>query len=104
MKEAGIDDMYRHIHPSTFVMESGEEVGRRILSTSPRPTAVFAVNDNTAVGVLAAARAAGLSVPDQLSVVGYNDIPLAARLPVPLTTVHVPFDQDRKSTRLHSSH
>ncbi|MFE3997883.1 LacI family DNA-binding transcriptional regulator [Nocardioides sp. YIM B13467] len=93
MTEAGIDDIERHIHPSTFGMESGEEVGRRILSTSPRPTAVFAVNDNTAVGVLAAARAAGLSVPDQLSVVGYNDIPLAARLPVPLTTVHVPFDQ-----------
>src|SRR3546814_15545190 len=92
MTEAGIDDIDRHIHPSTFGMESGEEVGRRILPTSPRPTAAFAVNDNTAVGVLAAARAAGLSVPDQLSAVGYNDIPLAARPLLPIISFHVRFD------------
>src|SRR6185312_4110148 len=77
--------------PSTFSMESGEDAGRALLALDPRPTAVFAVNDNTAVGLLSAVQRAGLRVPEDLSVVGYNDIPLAARLPVPLTTVRVPF-------------
>ncbi len=72
-------------------METGEDAGQHLLTLDPRPTAVFAVNDNTAIGVLAAVQRAGLQVPTDLSVVGYNDIPLAARLPVPLTTVRVPF-------------
>ncbi len=61
-------------------MESGEEAGQRLLAADPRPTAVFAVNDNTAIGLFSAVRRAGVRVPDDLSVVGYNDIPLAARL------------------------
>jgi LacI family transcriptional regulator len=54
---------------------------------------VFAVNDNTAIGALSAIARMGLSVPGAISVVGYNDIPLVSRLPAPLTTVRVPFDQ-----------
>jgi LacI family transcriptional regulator len=52
---------------------------------------VFAVNDNTAFGFTSVIQRAGLSIPRDLSIVGYNDIPLVARLPVPLTTVRVPF-------------
>src|SRR6185503_5847544 len=51
------------------------------------------VNDNNAIGVMAAAHVLGLQVPDDLSLVGYNDIPIVSRLPVPLTTVRVPFPQ-----------
>jgi LacI family transcriptional regulator len=90
MQEAGIPVDSRLIRPSTFGMESGEHVARHLLSEPRRPTAVFAVNDNTAIGVLAAAQSLGLTVPDDVSVVGYNDIPLSARLPIPLTTVRVP--------------
>ncbi|MFI7481165.1 LacI family DNA-binding transcriptional regulator [Kocuria sp. M1R5S2] len=93
MAEAGIADVEHLVHESTFGMDSGEIVARPLLGGPDRPTAVFAVNDNTAIGVLAAAQAAGLSVPRDLSVVGYNDIPVSARLPVPLTTVRVPFDR-----------
>ncbi len=93
LAEAGVEDVDHLVHESAFSMESGEEVARRVLAGTDRPTAVFAVNDNTAIGVLAAAQALGLSVPDDLSVVGYNDVPVSARLPQPLTTVRVPFDQ-----------
>ncbi|QLH26369.1 LacI family DNA-binding transcriptional regulator [Streptomyces sp. Rer75] len=92
LREAGLPVDEQVILPSSFSMESGEDAGRHLLDLVPRPTAVFAVNDNTAIGVLSAVQRAGLRIPDDLSVVGYNDIPLAARLPVPLTTVRVPFD------------
>jgi LacI family transcriptional regulator len=93
MAEAGLDVDEALVRESAFSMESGEEIARVLLGTAERPTAVFAVNDNTAIGVLAAAQSLGLIVPDDLSVVGYNDIPLSARLPVPLTTVRVPLAQ-----------
>ncbi|GAB2998962.1 substrate-binding domain-containing protein [Amycolatopsis acidiphila] len=91
LREAGLAVAPELIYPSSFSMESGEDAGGLLLATEPRPTAVFAVNDDTAVGLLSAVQRAGLRVPRDLSVVGYNDIPLAARLPVPLTTVRVPF-------------
>lgn len=93
LREAGLPIRPELIFPSSFSMESGEEAGQRLLAADPRPTAVFAVNDNTAIGLLSAVQRAGVTVPGQLSVVGYNDIPLAARLPVPLTTIRVPFTE-----------
>ena len=77
----------------SFSMQAGEIAGRTLLDRPDRPTAIFAVNDNNAIGVMAAAHALGLRVPDDLSLVGYNDIPVVSRLPVPLTTVRVPFPQ-----------
>ncbi|MEV0221358.1 LacI family DNA-binding transcriptional regulator [Streptomyces sp. NPDC050704] len=93
LREAGIAVDERLVRPSEFSMESGERVATELLSALPageRPTAVMTVNDNTAVGVLAAARRLGISIPGELSLVGYNDTPLAARLPIPLTSVRVP--------------
>lgn len=78
--------------PSTFSIESDEIAAQALLALRERPTAVFAVNDNTAIGALSAIARAGLSVPHDISLVGYNDIPIVSRLPVPLTTVKVPFD------------
>jgi LacI family transcriptional regulator len=69
-----------------FSMQAGETAGRTLLDRPDRPTAIFAVNDNTAIGVMAAAHALGLRIPDDLSLVGYNDIPIVSRLPIPLTT------------------
>ena len=79
--------------PSTFSIESGVQAADLLLSLDDPPTAIFAVNDNTAIGALSAIARRGLSVPGDVSVVGYNDIPIVCRLPVPLTTVRVPFDQ-----------
>ncbi|MFI0822027.1 LacI family DNA-binding transcriptional regulator [Streptomyces sp. NPDC021098] len=70
---------------------SGYEAGRRLART-PGVTAVFAANDDMAIGVMRGLSEAGLSVPEQVSVVGYDDIPSAAYLSPPLTTVSQDFD------------
>ncbi|MCI0345372.1 MAG: substrate-binding domain-containing protein, partial [Chloroflexi bacterium] len=57
---------------------------------SPRPTAVLAMSDALAIGAIGAARELGLRVPEHLSVVGFDDIDLAAHVDPPLTTVHQP--------------
>jgi LacI family transcriptional regulator len=91
LADAGIAADPSLVAGDAFSMEAGERAGRALLDRAARPTAIFAVNDNTAIGVLAAAHALGLRVPEDLSLVGYNDIPVVSRLPVPLTTVRVPF-------------
>jgi LacI family transcriptional regulator len=93
LAEAGIRHDQSLVDGDSFSMESGEIAGRALLDRPDPPTAIFAVNDNTAIGVMAAAHALGLRVPEDLSLVGYNDIPVVSRLPVPLTTVRVPFRQ-----------
>jgi DNA-binding LacI/PurR family transcriptional regulator len=57
------------------------------------PSAVVTATDNLAIGVLHAAHSLGLAIPDDLSVVGFDDIPLAAYTAPPLTTVHNPIGE-----------
>ncbi|HEU4888678.1 MAG TPA: LacI family DNA-binding transcriptional regulator [Thermoanaerobaculia bacterium] len=75
--------------PGFFTEESGHEAGQQILSLRPRPTAVFAANDSMAIGALSAFREAGLHVPEDMALVGFDDIPIARFLTPPLTTVRV---------------
>lgn len=91
--EAGIVVNQAYIIPSTFGINSGTEAVERLMRLDPRPTAVFAVNDNTAIGALSGLARLSLSVPGDVSLVGYNDIPILSHLPTPLTTLRVPFDQ-----------
>ncbi|MBR7832930.1 LacI family DNA-binding transcriptional regulator [Actinospica durhamensis] len=70
---------------------SGYLVGRA-LAEDPAVTAVFAANDDMAIGLIRAVVEAGRRVPDDVSVVGYDDIPVAAYVTPPLTTVRQPFD------------
>ena len=93
LTEAGLPVDETLLAGDSFSMQAGELAGRMLLDRTDRPTAIFAVNDNNAIGVMATAHALGLRVPDDLSLVGYNDIPVVSRLPVPLTTVRVPFPQ-----------
>jgi DNA-binding LacI/PurR family transcriptional regulator len=67
--------------------EAGAEAARTLLGSPRRPTAVFAVSDVLALGVLSAAANAGLSVPDELSVVGFDGIDAGAHSRPPLTTI-----------------
>ena len=85
---------------SDMTRESGYEAARRLLSDTDA-TAIFCANDMSAAGAIAAARDLGRSVPDDLSVVGFDDIPLAEDLYPRLTTVHVPQQElGRSATRL----
>ncbi len=87
LHEAGIDDEDITVTPSAFEVDGGVDAATTLLAREPRPTAIFAVNDTAAVGVLGVARDHGLRIPEDLSVVGFNDIPIVAQLPVPLTTI-----------------
>ncbi|MEV7887074.1 LacI family DNA-binding transcriptional regulator [Streptomyces sp. NPDC002817] len=70
---------------------SGYAAGRQ-LAADPEVTAVFAANDDMAIGLIRALTEAGRSVPQDVSVVGFDDIPVAAYVTPPLTTVRQPFD------------
>jgi len=81
------------IYTGDFQIESGYNGACHLLNLSPRPTAIFACNDLMAVGVMRAAADLGLSVPSELSVVGFDDIP-QAKFSIPaLTTITQPTAQ-----------
>ena len=69
---------------------AGADAFRRLFSTAHPPTAVVTATDNLAIGVLHAAYSLRLAIPEQVSVVGFDDIPLAAFTAPPLTTVKNP--------------
>ncbi len=73
-----------------FTESSGHRSARQLLGLDPRPTAVFAANDSMAIGALSAFREAGVEVPGEMAVAGFDDIPIARYVSPPLSSVHVP--------------
>lgn len=73
-----------------FSFESGVYAAQRLLDMTPMPTAIFAANDDMAAGVLHVAHHRGLRVPEDLSVVGFDDTPISRQLFPLLTTIHQP--------------
>jgi DNA-binding LacI/PurR family transcriptional regulator len=78
-----------YIEDSELRRMSAYEATQCLLRRCPQITAIFSVNDDTAIGVMNAARDMGLEVPDDLSVVGFDNIDLAKEIVPALTTVHV---------------
>jgi len=76
-----------------FDLQSGIEAGRSLLGRQSRPTAIFATNDEMAVGVVMAARELGLDVPHDVSVAGFDDTPMSRLIWPPLTTVRQPLEE-----------
>jgi DNA-binding LacI/PurR family transcriptional regulator len=76
--------------PGDFTEEAGANAARRLLAEPELPTAVFAANDMIAAGLLGGFDQAGVEVPDEVSVVGYDNISIAHLAHVSLTTVHQP--------------
>jgi len=72
-----------------FTEEGGYRAARRLLEVRERPTAIFAANDSTAVGAISALREAGISVPGEMAVAGFDDIPVARYLTPALSSVRV---------------
>lgn len=93
LREAGISLPDDRVLAVGYGLDHGVEAARRLLSGARIPTAVFAANDNLAVGVSTVAQSRGMDAGADLSIVGYNDIPLVSRLPVPLTSVRTHFDR-----------
>lgn len=90
METAGVRLPADRIRSASFDVSGGVEAAAALLDAPDPPDAIFAVSDSIAIGVLGVARDRDLSIPDRLGVIGYNDIPFASQLPVPLTTVVTP--------------
>ncbi len=75
-----------------FSEEAGFRAGRRIAALRPRPTAVFASNDSMAIACLAALQGAGLRVPEDVALAGFDDVPVARYVTPALTSAHVSID------------
>ncbi|MBP0575471.1 substrate-binding domain-containing protein, partial [Mycobacterium tuberculosis] len=73
-----------------FMQKGGFEAARRLIDLPQRPTAIFAANDMSALGALAAIRKAGLHVPEDMSLIGFDDLSLAGQFHPALSTVHQP--------------
>ena len=76
-----------------FSEEAGYAAGAKVIAMTERPTAVFAANDAMAVGALGAFREAGLRVPHDIALTGFDDIPIGRYVTPPLTTVSVDIAQ-----------
>ena len=87
LRKAGIELDENLLGYGDFSVESGYHAMRTILDRTKRFTALFAGNDTIAIGAMAALREAGLSVPGDIAVVGFDDLPTAAYTNPPLTTV-----------------
>ena len=75
--------------PGDFSEAAGDAGARALLRLADRPTAIFAANDGMAIGTLFALRDAGLRVPEDVAIGGFDDIPMSRYLEPALTSVHV---------------
>jgi LacI family xylobiose transport system transcriptional regulator len=90
MAAAGIPVREEYVIGGEFRRDVGLQAGARLMALAEPPTAIFASSDMQALGIYEAARTLGLRIPDDLSVVGYDDLPIAQWLGPPLTTVRQP--------------
>lgn len=90
LKSRGVDLPAAYCVDGAYTYESGLAGAEKLLKLKPRPTAIFASNDEMAAGIYQAARQMNLSIPGDLSIVGFDDTPVSSRLWPPLTTVRWP--------------
>jgi LacI family transcriptional regulator len=90
MLDVGLEIDERWVMQGTFSEQSGLEAGQALFALDARPTAVFCANDEMALGCMNAARALGLRIPEDVSLVGFDDVPGAAMAQPPLTTLRHP--------------
>ncbi|HXT35057.1 MAG TPA: substrate-binding domain-containing protein, partial [Chloroflexota bacterium] len=90
---AGLPVAPELVREADFYVEGGRVAAHELLTLPEPPTAIFAINDNMAIGVMSAARERGLALPRDLSVVGFDDIDLATVASPTLTTVSQPLQE-----------
>ncbi|MFR9794460.1 LacI family DNA-binding transcriptional regulator [Streptomyces sp. MS06] len=93
LETAGLPAEPALLRTGDFHHEAGYRLGRELLSLPDRPTAVFAGNDLQALGLYEAARELGLRIPEDVSVVGFDDLPVSRWVGPPLTTVRQPLTE-----------
>jgi LacI family transcriptional regulator len=99
LKRAGLKADPAYMIQGRFSFESGVTAMRQLLALPQRPTAVFAADDDMAVGAIWAAAEAGVSVPGDISICGFDDTLIATQVWPPLTTIHQPVrEMGRRAT------
>jgi LacI family transcriptional regulator len=93
MADAGVAVDERLVRVGGFRIESAAGTAAELLSLPGRPTAVFAGNDLSAISTMDVARSMGLTVPDDLSVIGFDNVPESALVNPPLTTISQPLQR-----------
>jgi LacI family transcriptional regulator len=90
LRNAGLPVIDQHIKEGNYTPASGFEAMKELLNQASQPTAVFIASDVVAMGALLAIKAAGLKIPEDIAVIGFDDIPLAEFFDPPLTTIRLP--------------
>jgi LacI family transcriptional regulator len=93
MAEAGVAVDENLVRIGGYRTETAEGPARALLASAERPTAIFAANDNSALATIAAAQQLGVRVPDDVSVIGFDNVPESAVANPPLTTIKQPLQQ-----------
>jgi LacI family transcriptional regulator len=101
LAEAGLAVRTEWVRYGTFSRDSGYDMTQQILATSPRPTALFAGNNSIAIGALRALKDAGLTVPEGMSLVSFDDL-ISEYVIEPFLTVadQSPYDMGKQATEL----
>jgi len=92
LKQAGIAFDPALVRTGNWLLSGGHDCTRELLALADRPTAIFCGSDKMAIGCYEAVKEAGLRIPDDISVVGFDDDPTARYLDPPLTTILVPHE------------
>jgi len=100
LARAGLKEDPAYMVQGRFSFESGVAAMRQLLALPSRPTAVFAGDDDMAVGAIWAAAEAGVSIPRDISICGFDDTTIATQVWPPLTTIHQPVrEMGRRATQ-----
>jgi LacI family transcriptional regulator len=100
LEEAGIKDD-QQVYWGEYTQQSGSELTKQALSRTPRPTAIFAANNFIAIGIMRALKAAGLNVPEDISVVAFDDLPAAITIDPFFTVAAQPaYEMGQQATML----
>lgn len=104
MRRHGLETPAELLAQGEYTFDSGITAAEQLLTAAPRPSAIFASNDEMAAGALHAARQLGMEVPEEVSLVGFDDSPIAAHIWPPLTTVRWPIRAMAKAAALKLVH
>lgn len=97
LRDQGMEVQEEYVVQGFNSFESGEQAARALLALTPRPTAIFAANDDMAAGTMMVAHRLGITLPAELSVAGFDDTPAAHQIWPSLTTVRQPIQAMAKT-------
>jgi LacI family transcriptional regulator len=100
LKEAGLGNL-QMVYWGDFTQKTGYKLAKQVLLATPRPTAIFGANNTIAIGVMQAVREAGLRVPDYISIVAFDDLPLTLTIDPFFTVMAQPaYEMGQKAAEL----